>query len=117
MYSPDLLSPSLQAFSLPGSMYLSILAGAVWGVPFALPLCCLVSLIPSNRTNTLALTGQFRRRQCVASGATLCYLISACFGPALLALPKIKNKIEQVAQKMDDPTHRQNLIPYMIVLR
>lgn len=85
----------LQAFSLPGSMYLSILAGAVWGVPFALPLCCL----------------------CVASGATLCYLISACFGPALLALPKIKNKIEQVAQKMDDPTHRQNLIPYMIVLR
>ncbi|KAG8763250.1 hypothetical protein FRC12_008646, partial [Ceratobasidium sp. 428] len=30
----------LQAFSLPGSMYLSILGGAVWGVPRALPLAC-----------------------------------------------------------------------------
>ncbi len=34
---------SLQAFSLPGSMYLSILAGAAWGMPFALPFCCTVS--------------------------------------------------------------------------
>lgn len=33
---------SLQAFSLPGSMYLSILGGAVWGMARALPLCCAV---------------------------------------------------------------------------
>lgn len=33
---------SLQAFSLPGSMYLSILGGAVWGVARAIPLACTV---------------------------------------------------------------------------
>ena len=62
------MTSSLQAFSLPGSMYLSILGGAVWGVPRALPLACC----------------------CVATGATLCYLISAALGPALLTLPKWK---------------------------
>lgn len=35
---------SLQAFSVPGSMYLSILGGALWGVLIALPLVCFVSL-------------------------------------------------------------------------
>lgn len=35
--------PSLQAFSVPGSMYLSILGGALWGVLIALPLVCFVS--------------------------------------------------------------------------
>lgn len=36
------LRHSLQAFSLPGSMYLSILGGAVWGVSRAIPLACTV---------------------------------------------------------------------------
>jgi hypothetical protein len=36
---------SLQAFTLPGSMYLSILAGAIWGMPRAIPLACSVSIL------------------------------------------------------------------------
>lgn len=32
----------LQAFSVPGSMYMSILASALWGIHVALPLACIV---------------------------------------------------------------------------
>lgn len=84
---------SLQAFSLPGSMYLSILGGAVWGVARALPLACC----------------------CVATGATLCYLISAALGPALLTLPKWKARLDKWAVKIRD--NKENMISFLIVLR
>lgn len=84
---------SLQAFSLPGSMYLSILGGAVWGVARALPLVCC----------------------CVASGATLCYLISAALGPALLTLPKWKALMDKWAIKIKE--NKENMISFLIVLR
>ncbi|KAG6828143.1 hypothetical protein H0H92_009029 [Tricholoma furcatifolium] len=83
----------LQAFSLPGSMYLSILGGAVWGVPFALPLACC----------------------CVATGASLCYLISAALGPALLTLPKWKALLDKWAIKIQ--ANKSNMISFLIVLR
>ncbi|KAH9902560.1 oxalate transporter [Cubamyces lactineus] len=83
----------LQAFSLPGSMYLSILGGAVWGVPRALPLAC----------------------ACVATGATLCYLISAALGPALLTMPKWKSKLDVWADKLR--AHKDDIISFLIVLR
>ncbi|KAI0671954.1 oxalate transporter [Trametes maxima] len=83
----------LQAFSLPGSMYLSILGGAVWGVPRALPLAC----------------------ACVATGATLCYLISAALGPALLTMPKWKAKLDVWADKLR--AHKDDMISFLIVLR
>ncbi|KAJ7127165.1 hypothetical protein C8R44DRAFT_874237 [Mycena epipterygia] len=83
----------LQAFSLPGSMYLSILGGAVWGMPIALPLVCC----------------------CVASGATLCYLISSALGPALLTLPKWKAKLDKWARKIQQ--NQDNMISFLIVLR
>ncbi|EGN98989.1 hypothetical protein SERLA73DRAFT_181761 [Serpula lacrymans var. lacrymans S7.3] len=83
----------LQAFSLPGSMYLSILGGAVWGVPRALPLAC----------------------ACVATGATLCYLISAAFGPALLTVPKWKARLDRWSDKIR--SQKDNLISFLIVLR
>ncbi|KAG6820312.1 hypothetical protein H0H93_002399 [Arthromyces matolae] len=83
----------LQAFSLPGSMYLSILGGAVWGVPKALPLAC----------------------TCVATGATLCYLISAALGPALLTLPKWKAVLDKWASKIQ--ANKENMISFLIVLR
>ncbi|KAH9945482.1 oxalate transporter [Epithele typhae] len=83
----------LQAFSLPGSMYLSILGGAVWGVPRALPLAC----------------------ACVATGATLCYLISAALGPALLTMPRWKSKLDVWADKLR--AHRDDIISFLIVLR
>jgi len=83
----------LQAFSLPGSMYLSILGGAVWGVPIALPLACF----------------------CVATGATLCYLISAALGPALLTLPRWKSLMDKWARKIED--NKENMLSFLIVLR
>ncbi|KAG8970583.1 hypothetical protein FRC03_006712 [Tulasnella sp. 419] len=83
----------LQAFSLPGSMYMSILAGAVWGPARAIPLCC----------------------TCVASGATLCYFIGAALGPALLALPTWKARLDKWATKID--SQRANLISFLIVIR
>ena len=88
-----LVKHSLQAFSLPGSMYLSILGGAVWGVVRALPLACC----------------------CVATGATLCYLISAALGPALLTLPKWKARLDKWAAKIRD--NKENMISFLIVLR
>ncbi|ELU40177.1 transmembrane protein [Rhizoctonia solani AG-1 IA] len=84
------LRDSLQAFSLPGSMYLSILGGAVWGVPRALPLC-------------------------VATGATLCYLISAALGPALLAVPSWRARLDTWSEKIE--SQRENLMSYLIVIR
>ncbi|KAF8734683.1 hypothetical protein AX14_003113 [Amanita brunnescens Koide BX004] len=83
----------LQAFSLPGSMYLSILGGAVWGVPIALPLACC----------------------CVATGATLCYLISAALGPALLTLPRWKALMDKWAHKIED--NKESMLSFLIVLR
>ncbi|KZT29947.1 oxalate transporter [Neolentinus lepideus HHB14362 ss-1] len=83
----------VQAFSLPGSMYLSILGGAMWGVPIALPLAC----------------------TCVATGASLCYLISAAFGPALLTLPKFAARLESFSDKV--ASQRANLLSFLIVLR
>lgn len=74
-------------------MYLSILGGAVWGVPRALPLAC----------------------TCVATGATLCYAISAALGPAILILPKWKARLEVWAEKIR--AQKDNLISFLIVLR
>ncbi|KAF7964829.1 hypothetical protein HWV62_2637, partial [Athelia sp. TMB] len=83
----------LQAFSLPGSMYLSILGGAVWGVPTALPLAC----------------------ACVATGASLCYLLSAALGPALLTVPRFRAKLDQWGATI--AANRENMISFLIVLR
>lgn len=74
-------------------MYLSILGGAVWGVARALPLAC----------------------ACVASGATLCYAISAALGPALLTLPKFQSRLDKWSEKIQ--AQRANIIPFLIVLR
>ncbi|KAI0028965.1 hypothetical protein K488DRAFT_89230 [Vararia minispora EC-137] len=83
----------LQAFSLPGSMYMSILGGAVWGVPRALPLCC----------------------ACVATGSSLCYLLSAALGPALLTMPLFKTRLESLSLQI--AAQRANMISFLIVLR
>jgi uncharacterized membrane protein YdjX (TVP38/TMEM64 family) len=74
-------------------MYLSILGGAVWGVARALPLAC----------------------TCVATGATLCYLISAALGPALLTLPKWKARLDKWSDKIE--SQKDNIISFLIVLR
>jgi hypothetical protein len=81
---------SLRAFSLPGSMYFSILGGKVWGAPRALPLAC----------------------ACVATGATLCYFL---YSPAVLTIPAFQARLELWSAKIS--AQRANLIPFLIVLR
>lgn len=82
-----------QAFCIPGSMYLSILGGAMWGVGLAVPIICVV----------------------VAFGSTLCYALSKAFGPALLAVPKWRTRIEGFGDKVD--AQRANLFSYIVILR
>jgi len=74
-------------------MYLSILGGAVWGVARALPLAC----------------------TCVATGASLCYLLSAALGPAILTLPRWKDRLEKWSDKVR--AQRENIVSFLIVLR
>jgi len=83
----------LQAFSLPGSMYLSILAGAIWGVVRSVPLVCML----------------------VATGASLCYLISAFLAPALLTLPKWHARLDTWRAKVQGQKH--NLFTFLIIIR
>lgn len=65
----------------------------MWGVARALPLACC----------------------CVATGATLCYLISAALGPALLTLPKWKAQLDKWSTKIS--ANKDNVISFLIVLR
>lgn len=65
----------------------------MWGVPRALPLAC----------------------TCVATGATLCYFISAALGPALLTMPKFKARFDVWAEKI--VAQKENIIPFLIVIR
>ena len=74
-------------------MYLSILGGAVWGVARALPLACM----------------------CVATGASMCYLLSAALGPAILTLPRWKDRLEKWSDKVR--MQKENIISFLIVLR
>jgi len=74
-------------------MYLSILGGAVWGVARALPLAC----------------------TCVATGASLCYLLSAALGPAILTLPRWKDRLEKWSDKVQ--AQKENIVSFLIVLR
>ena len=83
----------LQAFSIPGSMYMTILGGALYGY-FALPLVCL----------------------CIATGATLCYFISSIFAPAILSASN-KWRIRLDGWKLKLAKHNSNLLSYLIVLR
>ena len=65
----------------------------MWGVPRALLLAC----------------------TCVATGATLCYLISAAFGPALLTVPRWKARLDKWSEKIR--AQKDNTISFLIVLR
>lgn len=86
----------LQAFSIPGSMYMSILAGALFGVPIALPLVC----------------------TSVATGATICYLISKFLGVVLVALPSWSKRIDEWKDKLDEHAGGTwDLVSYLIVIR
>ena len=91
-------------------MYLSILGGALWGVPVTAPLICLVRPFPFQMCMFNS-----RDMQAVATGSLLCYTLSAAFGPALLSVPKMRARIESFAAKVQ--AQRANLLSYLIILR
>ncbi|GBC00785.1 hypothetical protein RclHR1_03980001 [Rhizophagus clarus] len=82
----------LQTFSIPGSMWLSILGGALFSLVIALFLVCL----------------------CSAIGASNCYLLSHKFGKSFVK-DKFSDKLDRWAEKLH--SHSQNLFNYIIVLR
>ncbi|KOS15049.1 hypothetical protein Malapachy_1240 [Malassezia pachydermatis] len=62
----------IQTFSIPGAMYLAMLAGALWGTPVALPLVCIG----------------------IATGASSCYLLSKHVGGIVRVLPRWQHRID-----------------------
>lgn len=83
---------SLQTFAIPGSIFLSILAGFLYPFPLALFLVCL----------------------CSSLGASFCYLLSRLFGRHLL-LKYFKAKISEWQKKVQ--AHADSLVWFMIFLR
>ncbi|WVO12526.1 hypothetical protein L204_100126 [Cryptococcus depauperatus] len=72
----------VQTFSLPGSMYISILLGAAYGIIYGLFLSCL----------------------CESIGSLLCYTLSSLLAPPLLSLPFYRARVETWRTKiMGDP--------------
>ncbi|TYJ58825.1 hypothetical protein B9479_000257 [Cryptococcus floricola] len=72
----------VQTFSLPGSMYISILFGAAYGIMYGLLLSCI----------------------CESIGSLFCYSLSAILAPPLLTLPFYRARVETWRTKiMGDP--------------
>lgn len=99
---------SLQAFSLPGSMYLSILGGAVWGMARALPLCCAVRsllLLLSVSVNAVSYFSSFSG---ILLSAFVSFLrplyLSSAFGslapPACLFTARLSLLIDLIASSL-----------------
>lgn len=81
-----------QAFIIPGSFFLNVLAGALFGVLVGFPLCCLLTAI----------------------GATSCYLMSYSFGKETLEY-YFPAQIEFLQRKAE--SNSQQLIYYLLFLR
>lgn len=74
-------------------MYMTILAGALWNVPIALPLVCVS----------------------IANGATLCYLLSWYVGGIVRAMPRWQNRID--AWKSVTRQYQHHMLSYLTMLR
>ncbi|ORY33423.1 hypothetical protein BCR39DRAFT_563941 [Naematelia encephala] len=91
----------IQMFTLPGSMYLSILFGAAYGMVYGLLLAC----------------------ACDAFGSLLCYTLSAICAPPLLAIPFYRDRVETWRIKiMGDPASGKQVswdgvFAFLVVLR
>lgn len=82
----------MQAFAIPGSLFLSILSGFLFHFAVALPLVCF----------------------CSAFGATLCYLLSQVAGRRLVK-KFFPERSEKWAKQIE--SHKENLFNYMLFLR
>ncbi|WWD19642.1 hypothetical protein CI109_104104 [Kwoniella shandongensis] len=91
----------VQTFSLPGSMYISILFGAAYGLIYGLLLSCL----------------------CESVGSLFCYTLSSLLAPPLLTLPFYRARVETWRTKiMGDPKKGKQVtwdgvFAFLIVLR
>lgn len=74
-------------------MYLSMLAGAMWGMPIALPLICI----------------------CIATGSTLCYALSSYAGQCLLVIPNWEQRIQSWRTVVQQ--YNRNILTYLTLLR
>lgn len=83
----------IQTFSIPGAMYLAMLAGALWGTPVALPLVCIG----------------------IATGASSCYLLSKHVGGIVRVLPRWQHRID--SWKSTIQQYQNDLFSYLTILR
>lgn len=83
---------SLQAFAIPGSLFLSILSGFLFKFHIALTLVCM----------------------CSAIGASLCYLLSQLVGRRLVK-HYFPDRARQWSEQVDK--HRNELLSYILFLR
>lgn len=74
-------------------MYLCILAGALWGVPVALPIVCMS----------------------IATGATFCYLLSKHVGDCIRVMPRWQQRVD--TWKATVQQYEGNLLSYLTILR
>jgi len=81
-----------QSFAIPGSVFLNILSGALFGIYIGFPLVCLLS----------------------ATGATCCYCWSKCFGKPIL-LHYCPDKLEILQKKIDE--NSDGLFFFLLCLR
>lgn len=81
-----------QTFAIPGSVFLNVLGGALFGLWRGLPLCCLLT----------------------ACGATCCYLLSRLFGKQII-IGKYPSKVEALQKKVEE--NRESLFFFLLFLR
>ncbi|XP_074045681.1 transmembrane protein 41A [Macrotis lagotis] len=81
-----------QCFAIPGSGFLNILAGALFGPWMGLVLCCVLASV----------------------GATCCYLLSSAFGKQLV-VSYFPDKVAMLQKKVED--NRNSLFFFLLFLR
>lgn len=81
-----------QAFAIPGSVFLNLLSGALFGVTYGFPLTCVLSAV----------------------GATCCYGLSHCFGKHHVDR-YFGEKIKSLSNKVQE--NRDNLFFFLLSLR
>ena len=74
-------------------MYLCILAGALWGVPVALPIVCIS----------------------IATGASFCYMLSKHVGDCIRVMPRWQQRVD--TWKATVQQYEGNLLSYLTILR
>nr|CAD7570626.1 unnamed protein product [Timema californicum] len=81
-----------QTFSIPGSVFLNLLAGALFGVKMGFPLCCVLT----------------------AAGASFCYWLSFLVGKEVVE-KHYPDKIQYFQNKVEENSHQ--LVYYLLFLR